>query len=50
MLYSVCEGDTLESIAATLTVSVSDILRYNPHVKGAADVKKGVDLQIPYKD
>ena len=50
MHYSVYEGDTLEKIAADLSVTVEDILRYNPHVKGNADLKDGVSLQIPYKD
>ncbi len=48
--YSVFAGDSLEKIAADLSVTVDDILRYNPHVKGNADLKDGVSLQIPYKD
>ena len=47
-VYSVYEGDTLEKIAGDLSVTVEDVLRYNPHVKGNADLKKGVELQIPY--
>ncbi|MCJ7435805.1 MAG: LysM peptidoglycan-binding domain-containing protein, partial [Anaerolineales bacterium] len=45
--YTVLDGETLESIAQRLGISVDDILRANPHLAGVGQVKPGQVLLIP---
>ena len=40
-------GDTLESLASTLSVSVKDLLAANPQIQGAGKISPGQEINLP---